>query len=97
MQSSLLRFIDVLRSHALPISPAETLDAAAAMDLVGYGDRQMLRDALAVTLAKSAREEETFRSCFDRFFDQQASDFSDVNKAKKDLNSITTHVYRQLK
>lgn len=78
MQSSLLRFIDVLRSHALPISPAETLDAAAAMDLVGYGDRQMLRDALAVTLAKSAREEETFRSCFDRFFDQQASDFSDV-------------------
>jgi uncharacterized protein with von Willebrand factor type A (vWA) domain len=75
MQSSLLRFVEVLRSHSLPVSPAETLDAAAAMDLVGYGDRESLRSALAATLAKSQREEETFHACFERFFDQQASDF----------------------
>ena len=53
MQSSLLRFVDLLRSHRLPVSPAETLDAAAAMDLVGYGDRSALRHALSATLAKS--------------------------------------------
>lgn len=75
MQSSLLRFIEILRSHALPISPAETLDAAAALDCVGYGDRSMLREALALTLAKSEREVHTFYYCFDRFFDQQLSDF----------------------
>lgn len=75
MQSSLLRFIEVLRSHSLPVSPAETLDAAEAMDLVGYSNRGALRDALAITLAKSQREEETFRDCFDRFFDQQAANF----------------------
>jgi uncharacterized protein with von Willebrand factor type A (vWA) domain len=75
MQSSLLRFVGILRSHSLPVSPSETLDAAAAMALIGYDDREILRDALAATLAKSRREEETFRYCFDRFFDQRAADF----------------------
>ncbi|MEM1187347.1 MAG: VWA domain-containing protein [Pseudomonadota bacterium] len=75
MQASLLRFIDILRSHDLPISPAETLDAAAALEVVGYARRHQLRDALALTLAKSPRELQTFLYCFDRFFDQQISDF----------------------
>ena len=76
MQSSLLRFVSVLRSHALPVSPAETLDAAAAMEALGYGDRAALRDALALTLAKSEREAHTFFYCFDRFFDQHVADFA---------------------
>ncbi|GAB5415115.1 MAG: VWA domain-containing protein [Congregibacter sp.] len=76
MQSSLLRFVEILRSHSLPVSPAETIDAAAAMQAVGYADRNLLRDALAQTLAKSEREEHTFRYCFDQFFDQQLADFS---------------------
>jgi uncharacterized protein with von Willebrand factor type A (vWA) domain len=76
MQSSLLRFVEILRSHQLPVSPAETLDAAAAMDAVGYADRPTLRNALALTLAKSEREQHTFYYCFDQFFDQQIADFS---------------------
>ncbi|MFK8043387.1 VWA domain-containing protein [Congregibacter sp.] len=81
MQSSLLRFIEILRSHALPVSPAETLDAAAAMEVVGYSDRNTLRNALALTLAKSDREEHTFFYCFDQFFDEQAADFSTEGEA----------------
>lgn len=76
MQSSLLRFIEILRSHALPVSPAESMDAAIAMEAVGYGDRELLRNALAMTLAKTDREEHTFFYCFDQFFDQQAADFN---------------------
>lgn len=76
MQSSLLRFVEVLRSHSLPVSPAETIDAADAMKAVGYADRGLLRDALAQTLAKSEREEHTFGYCFDQFFDQTFADFS---------------------
>lgn len=76
MQSQLLRFVEILRSHELPVSPAETLDAAAALDTVGYESRDALRDALALTLAKSERELHTFHYCFDRFFDQQAADFT---------------------
>ena len=75
MQGNLLRFVEVLRSHELPVSPAETLDAAAALDTVGYASRATLRDALALTLAKSERELHTFHACFDRFFDQKTSDF----------------------
>lgn len=91
MQSSLLRFVEILRSHALPISPAETLDAAAALDCVGYGDRSMLREALALTLAKSEREAHTFYYCFDRFFDQQAADFrsgEDGEEQERDPNRV---------
>lgn len=75
MQSSLLRFVDILRSHDLPVSPAETLDAAAALDSVGYESRERLRDALALTLAKSERDLQTFHYCFERFYDQRAADF----------------------
>ena len=76
MQSSLLHFVSILRSHALPVSPAETLDAAAAMEALGYSDRTALRDALALTLAKSEREAHTFFYCFERFFAQQVADFA---------------------
>lgn len=76
MQSQLLRFVEILRSHELPVSPAETLDAAAALAAVGYDSRDALRHALALTLAKSERELHTFHYCFDRFFDQQAADFA---------------------
>ena len=76
MQSSLLRFIEILRSHSLAVSPAETLDAAAALEAVGYGNRDAMRDALAMTLAKSRDEELTFERCFERFFTQQLADFS---------------------
>lgn len=76
MQSSLLRFIEILRSHELPVSPAETLDAAAALEAVGYASRSTLRHALAQTLAKSPRERQTFDYCFDRFFSQEVADFS---------------------
>jgi len=99
MQSSLLRFIEVLRSHSLPVSPAETLDAAAAMDVVGYGDRSLLREALALTLAKSEREAHTFFYCFDRFFDQQTADFStkepDGEEAGQDKTEETSSGDRQ--
>lgn len=87
MQSSLLRFVDILRSHSLPISPAETLDAVAAMEAVGYDNRELLRNAMALTLAKSDREEHTFHYCFDRFFDQQAADFSDASGSESDQNT----------
>ena len=88
MQSSLLHFVSILRSHALPVSPAETLDAAAAMEALGYSDRAALRDALALTLAKSEREAHTFFYCFERFFAQQVADFAgDADSGGEDADS----------
>lgn len=76
MQSNLVGFIQVLRTHDVRVSPAETLDAMAVATTLGYSDRNLLRDGLAMTLAKTPDEEAIFLSCFDRYFDQRLADFS---------------------
>ncbi len=81
MQSSLVSFIQVLRTHEVRISPAETLDAMNAAATLGYSDRSLLRDGLAMTLAKTPEEEITFMRCFDRFFQQDLAEFSAASSA----------------
>jgi hypothetical protein len=76
MQSNLVSFIQVLRTHDVRVSPAETLDAMDVAAVLGYSDRSLLRDGLAMTLAKTPQEEATFLKCFDRFFHQGLSDFA---------------------
>ena len=76
MQSNLVSFIQVLRTHDVRVSPAETLDAMTAATTLGYANRNLLRDGLAMTLAKTPEEESIFLACFDRYFNQQLSDFS---------------------
>jgi uncharacterized protein with von Willebrand factor type A (vWA) domain len=39
-----------------------------AMKLMGYDNRQILKDSLSAALAKTRNEKEIFYSCFDRFF-----------------------------
>jgi uncharacterized protein with von Willebrand factor type A (vWA) domain len=68
MQSTLEDFLRALRAVDLRISPAESIDAHRAAAAVGYGDREMFRDALCVTLAKSADDVDRFETCFDTFF-----------------------------
>lgn len=76
MPANLVSFIQVLRSHDVRVSPAETLDAMHVATTLGYGNRERLRDGLAMSLAKTAQEEAVFLQCFDRFFDRQLSDFA---------------------
>ncbi|MAN74774.1 MAG: hypothetical protein CME84_11890 [Henriciella sp.] len=61
-------FLAALRHAGLTISPASSIDAYEAVAAVGYSDRETLRDALCVTLAKSEMDEARFEQCFDRFF-----------------------------
>lgn len=77
MPSSLVSFIQVLRTHDMRISPAETLDAMNVATTLGYTDRTLLRDGLGMTLAKTPEEEAVFLRCFEQFFGQQLADFSD--------------------
>jgi uncharacterized protein with von Willebrand factor type A (vWA) domain len=86
MQSSLVSFIQVLRSHDVRVSPAESLDAMDVATALGYADRSLLRDGLAMTLAKTPEEELTFLQCFDQFFRHELSDFSTPpdDKAEQD-------------
>ncbi len=68
MDRTLTHFIAALRNAEVRISPAETLDAMNALELVGYRDRDFLKDSLSLVLPKTADEKETFDTTFDQFF-----------------------------
>lgn len=65
---TLVDFIKALRTAEVKVSPAETLDAMHAIDIVGFSDRQFLKDSLSMVLSKSTEEKAAFNTCFDRFF-----------------------------
>ena len=75
MQSNLVSFIQVLRTHDVRVSPAETLDAMAVAATLGYANRNLLRDGLAMTLAKTPDEEAVSTPALIAFY-QRLSDFS---------------------
>jgi uncharacterized protein with von Willebrand factor type A (vWA) domain len=83
VQANLVNFIQVLRSNDVRVSPAETLDAVDVAATLGYADRILLRDGLAMTLAKTPEEEAIFLQCFDRFFSQGLSDFSSGDESQE--------------
>ncbi|MCY4041570.1 MAG: VWA domain-containing protein [Gammaproteobacteria bacterium] len=74
MEQTLISFISALRNADVRVSPAETLDAFAATNLIGYAERDTLKRALWLTLPKTPDEKERFDQCFDRFFDVEAID-----------------------
>lgn len=78
MDRTLISFIRALRNAEVRVSPAETLDAFAATNLVGYTERDTLKRALWLTLAKTREEKERFSQCFDRFFDHASLSLDDT-------------------
>ena len=88
MDRTLVDFVKALRTAEVKVSPAETLDAMATMDIVGYRDRTFLKDSLSIVLSKNPDEKEAFDTCFERFFtydkfsqgDSEAGDSSDSDQ-----------------
>jgi uncharacterized protein with von Willebrand factor type A (vWA) domain len=72
MQRTLESFLRALRSVDVRVSPAEAIDAHRAAEVVGFADRQLFKDALCTTLAKTEDEVERFDACFDTFFKRDA-------------------------
>jgi uncharacterized protein with von Willebrand factor type A (vWA) domain len=56
----------------MQISTAESIDAITAAEAVGYDDRNTLKDALRLTLAKSLDDGALFDACFEQFFRREA-------------------------
>lgn len=67
MKSRLLQFINLLRAAGVPITAAETLDAARAVSVVGV-EPAVFREAVAATLVKHEADRGIFEEIFDRFF-----------------------------
>ncbi|HEX3701429.1 MAG TPA: VWA domain-containing protein [Phenylobacterium sp.] len=68
MQDTLEAFIRALRAADVRVSPAEAIDAARAITVTGYADRELFKDALCVSLAKSPDEVARFDTTFETFF-----------------------------
>jgi hypothetical protein len=69
MRENLHRFFRAARGAGVRISPAESIDAMRAVAEVGFSDREILRDTLLLTLAKTQDEKRAVGECFDLFFD----------------------------
>jgi uncharacterized protein len=85
-------FVGALRKADIPVSPAETLDAMAALEIVGLDDKRLLQDTLSIILAKTPEEKESFDLCFRRFFsfqqfDEQPDFLTELHSNYLELNS----------
>ncbi len=81
MQKVIGDFIHALRHHGLPVSPAETLDALQATQLVGLDNPQTLKTTLSLTLAKSLQHRVQLEELFDQYFQLQvATENSDAEQ-----------------
>jgi hypothetical protein len=68
MDGPLIDFFRAARSAGLRLSPAESIDAVQAVRVVGWEDRERLRDTLSLVLAKTIEEKRQFGEVFDLFF-----------------------------
>ena len=68
MQRPLESFIRALRAAEVPVSVAEAIDAHQVLAKIGYTDRELTKNALAITLAKTIDEKQRFSRSFDVFF-----------------------------
>jgi uncharacterized protein with von Willebrand factor type A (vWA) domain len=64
----LRQFLQAARSAGIRVSAAEGIDAARTVQVVGYGDRTILKDALSLVLAKTPGEKDLFDECFELYF-----------------------------
>jgi uncharacterized protein len=64
----LRQFLQAARSAGMRVSAAEGIDAARAVQIVGFTDRTVLKDTLSLVLAKTPDEKNLFDECFDLYF-----------------------------
>ena len=78
----LRRFLQVARGAGLRVSAAEGIDAARAVDLVGFSDRTVLKDTLGLLLAKTPEEKAAYDEVFDLYF--KRDEFAGENAGNED-------------
>ena len=108
MEKQISNFIRALRSADVRVSTGEALDAARTVAMIGYGDRELMKDSLACVLAKSESEKSIHDKLFDLYFssapaganaqssaaDQQDSETSeDPADAAERLSALTQVAY----
>jgi uncharacterized protein with von Willebrand factor type A (vWA) domain len=60
--------VGALRSHGVRVGTGESVDAARAVETLGFADRELLREGLAATLLHTADQRRVFDPVFDLYF-----------------------------
>ncbi len=68
LRDRLARFVDYLRSEGLPVGTGEAVDFAEAVDAIDLLDRDGVRAAAGITLAKSPEALAAVLAAFDRYW-----------------------------
>ena len=82
MEKTLGNFIRALRTAEVRVSTAETLDAFNAVRLVGYRDREFLKNTLSIVLPKTSEEKDAFDTCFEQYFTFEEFEDSEASAAE---------------
>ncbi|WP_329063768.1 vWA domain-containing protein [Amycolatopsis sp. NBC_01480] len=61
-------FVRALRAHGIPAGPSETVDAASALEVLGFDDRELVREGLAAALVRRGGQRAVFDATFDLYF-----------------------------
>lgn len=64
----LVEFVTALRSKGIAVGPSESIDAAAAVRVLGFDDRDVLREGLAASLVRRDGQRQVFDLVFDLYF-----------------------------
>ncbi len=83
----LRRFLQVARGAGLRVSAAEGIDAARALDFIGYADRTALKDTLGLVLAKTPDEKALYHEAFELYFKHEALSAGDDSHDDADSES----------
>ncbi|MEN0077577.1 MAG: VWA domain-containing protein [Pseudomonadota bacterium] len=70
--AALAGFVSALRSADVSVSPAEAIDAAGALAVVGYTDKGLVKSALRPALCKSTEDGAVFDRLFELYFSRAA-------------------------
>jgi len=68
LDEKIITFVGLLRQNGVRVSVAESMETFRALDLVGLGARQPVKDVLRTTLVKRAVDVPTFDTLFDLYF-----------------------------
>ncbi|MGW7402585.1 vWA domain-containing protein [Streptomyces sp. NPDC054833] len=60
--------VGALRAHGVRVGTGETVDAARAVEALGFADRELLREGLAATLLHGTGQRAVFDPVFDLYF-----------------------------
>jgi hypothetical protein len=96
MEARIIEFAALLRRHGLRISPAESLDALAALESTGLPSRAIVKDVLRATMVKRTSDLTTFDEMFDLYFSALGDAVRESSAQAAEATGTSLADYQQL-